>query len=156
MTGARSGCIPRICLSSDDGKRREPVDLGVDPGRGEAVAVDERRVLFVESKERTASVVTVPATPTACVGRGSSGSTARTCSRHGELGRVGVVRAKEALGQANAAEVEAPVPVAEDELGRAAADVDDQRSRRKRAPGGDPGVGESRLLISGRRRVSKP
>ena len=101
-------------------------------------------------RERTASVVTVPATPTACVGRGSSGSTARTCSRHAvSSASVGVVRAKEALGQANAAEVEAPVPVAEDELGRAAADVDDQRSRRKRAPGGDPGVGESRLLISG-------
>ena len=59
----------------------------------------------------------------------------------------------EALGEADAAQVEARVEgdavgAAEDELGRAAADVDDNRSRRDIASGGDSAEGEERLLVA--------
>ena len=59
----------------------------------------------------------------------------------------------EALGEADAAQVEARVEgdavgAAEDELGGAAANVDDYRSRRDVASRGDSAEGEERLLLA--------
>ncbi len=66
----------------------------------------------------------------------------------------------EALGEADAAQVEARVEgdaggAAEDELGRAAADVDDNRSRRNIASGGTPRKVRSASSSPPRSRVLK-
>ena len=58
-------------------------------------------------------------------------------------GRVGV---KEALGQPHRADVEARPPLAEDQLGRAAADVDDERGGVERT---DAAPGQVGLLVAG-------
>ena len=66
----------------------------------------------------------------------------------------------EALGEADAAEVEARVErdafgTAEDELGRAAADVDDDGPRRHLARRGNAAEGEKGLLVAAQKRGAK-
>ena len=52
--------------------------------------------------------------------------------------------------QADATEVEAPVPVGEDELRRASAHVDDERARTQLASGCHAAEGEACLLVAGK------
>ena len=91
----------------------------------------------------------VPATPTAP-------STSRLGEQDVDGGDAGVdllgrrrVGLQEALGHAHAADVEAAVPAVRDQLGRAAADVDDQVARAEPARGGDAAADELGLLVSG-------
>src|SRR3954454_12229998 len=68
----------------------------------------------------------------------------------------GVEVVAEALGQPHAADVEARVPLGEDELGRAAADVDDQRPVRERAAGSDSARGQLGLVVAGEQPGREP
>ena len=93
-------------------------------------------------------MVTVPATPIACAGLGSAGKQrANVLAARVQLARCRRVRAKEALGQADAAEIEAPVPVGENQLRRAATHVEHERAGRERASRRDALVGQPRLLV---------
>ena len=100
-----------------------------------------------------ASVVTVPATPTSLAARlvRRSGRSRARRSQRGHLGggrRVGV---QAALRHPHAADVEArridyAVRASEHQLGRAAADVADERARHRVEPRRDTAVGELGLL----------
>ena len=106
--------------------------------RGDRVAVDPLRVVALEPEVERAIVVTVPATPTAR-GVSARGRRPRTCSR------IALDVLAESLGQPHAADVEALTDIRADDLhlGRAAADVDDERPALERT---DPAQRHRRLL----------
>ena len=97
----------------------------------------------------------MPATPTAAVGgrAGLVGDTLREQRADGaratcELVGRRRVRGEEPLGVADGAELEADVEVVEDQLGRAAADVDHERPGPQLASGGDAAPRQQRLVVA--------
>jgi hypothetical protein len=125
-----------------EGKCGETGKLVVDRGRPEPVPVDPLRVVFLESeveggkrRDRAGD-----ADRALSVQRGEEGSHIRT-------GGVRVVA--EALGQAHGADVEARAPGRGDQLGRAAADVDDDRVWVEAAAAGDAAQRQLGLFVPG-------
>ena len=100
-----------------------------------------------------AAVVIVPATPITPAGA-RPGRESRTCAAHAESSlRSGWVGAEEALREPDATELRAhpgrdAVGASEDELGRAAADVDEQRGRLDHAVRGRAPEAERRLVLA--------
>src|SRR5918994_1161660 len=129
-------------------ERGEPLEDALDAGTRDATAVDLLAVVRVEPEVergdgRDRARYADGATRLERRFRPSSGRGARV-----ELPARRRIGSEEALGEAHGADVEARPLVAEHELRRAAADVDDEGCTVERSPGGDPAQREPRLLVT--------
>ena len=133
ITGARSGCEPAQLAELVDGERRQPLDLLRDPAGLEAVAVDELRLLLgeaeVERRQRRHRAGDADRVRRAAARREAPRGRARGTPR--ARSRPAGPSAGTARSGARSRGRGSGASPAEDELRRAAADVDDQRARRR-------------------------
>ena len=136
-------------------QRREPLQLRPRARRGEPVPVDALAVVALEPevergerRDRAGDADRRSRGRADLVGDALHEQRADGARATSELVRRRRVRGEEPLGVADGAELEADMEVVEDQLGRAAADVDHERPRPQLASGGDAAPRQQRLVVA--------